>query len=209
MPILDLTPDELLSTTRAVKRRLDLTRPVPPELLEECVRLAVQAPTSTNSQTWHFVIVTDAAARAAVAERYRRAWSTYADGASPDDPRPDETPIGAASRHLAAHLHEVPALVFPCVEGRPEGASAASLAALYGSIIQAGWSFQLAARARGLGSVWTTYHLDYEQEVAELVGIPYERVTQVALVPVAYTIGTEFRPARRKPLETVLHWDHW
>jgi len=209
MPMLDLTPDELLSTTRAVKRRLDLTRPVPAELLEECVQLAVQAPTSTNSQTWHFVIVTDAGTRAGVADCYRRAWSTYADGASPDDPRPDETPIGAASRHLAAHLHAVPALVFPCVEGRPEGTSAPDLAALYGSIIQAGWSFQLAARARGLGSVWTTYHLDYEREVAGLVGIPYEQVTQVALIPVAYTIGTEFKPARRKPLESVLHWNHW
>jgi len=209
MPILDLTPDELLSTTRAVKRRLDLTRPVPAELLTECVELAMQAPTSTNSQTWHFVVVTNAATRAEVAAHYRAAWSTYADGASPDDPRPDESPLGAASRHLAAHLHEVPALVFPCIEGRPEGAGAPDLAALYGSIVQAGWSFQLAARARGLGSAWTTYHLDYEQEVAELVGIPYGEVTQVALIPVAYTIGTDFRPARRRPLESVLHWDRW
>jgi nitroreductase len=209
MPILDLTPDELLSTTRAVKRRLDLTRPVPTELLEQCVQLAMQAPSSTNQQTWHFVIVTDAATRAAVAQHYRAAWSTYAGGVSPDDPRPDESSLGAASRHLAAHLHEVPVHVFPCIAGRPEGAAAPDLAALYGSIVQAGWSFQLAARARGLGSAWTTYHLDYEREVAELIGIPYAEVTQVALIPVAYSIGTDFRPAPRRPLESVLHWNRW
>jgi nitroreductase len=207
--MLDLTPDELLSTTRSVKRRLDLTRPVAPELLEECVRLAVQAPTSTNSQTWHFVVVTDPATRAAIAYHYRKAWSTYADGRSPDDPRPGETPTQASSRHLAAHLHEVPALVIPCISGRPEGLGAADLAALYGSIIQAGWSFQLAARARGLGSAWTTYHLDYEAEVAEIAGIPFGEVTQVALVPVAHTIGTSFKPAARQPLDTVLHWERW
>ena len=209
MPTLDLTPDELLSTTRSVKRRLDLTRPVPAELLEECVRLAVQAPTSTNSQLWHFVVVTDADARAAIAERYRAAWSTYADGRSPDETPAEESPLGSASRHLAAHLHEVPAHVIPCISGRPEGVGAPDLAALYGSIIQAGWSFQLAARARGLGSAWTTYHLDYEAEVAEILGIPFSEVTQVALIPVAYTIGTSFRPAKRRPLENVVHWERW
>jgi nitroreductase len=209
MPTLDLTPDELLSTTRAVKRRLDLTRPVAPELLEECLRLAIQAPTSVNSQTWHFVVVTDADTRAAVARYYRQAWSKFADGRSPDQPRPDETPTQASSRHLAAHLHEVPVLVIPCVEGRPEGEGAPRLAELYGSVVQAGWSFQLAARARGLGSAWTTYHLDYEAEVAELLGIPFAEVTQVALIPVAHTLGSDFKPARRNPLETVLHWERW
>jgi nitroreductase len=209
MPTLDLTPDELLSTTRSVKRRLDLARPVAPELLSECVELAMQAPTSTNSQTWHFVVVTDAAARAAIAAHYRMAWSTYNDGRPPTEERPDETPIGAASRHLAAHLHEVPVHVFPCISGRPEGLGAPDLAAHYGSIIQAGWSFQLAARARGLGSAWTTYHLDYEAEVAEILGIPYGEVTQVALIAAAHTIGTGFKPARRNPLESVLHWDRW
>jgi nitroreductase len=209
MPTLDLTPDELLSTTRSVKRRLDLTRPVPRELIEDCLRLAVQAPTSTNSQTWHFVVVTDADARAAIADFYRTTWSKYADGRSPDEAPSDESPTAAASRHLAAHLHEVPVHVIPCISGRPEGLGAPDLAALYGSVIQAGWSFQLAARARGLGSVWTTYHLDYEREVAELLGIPFDAVTQVALIPVAYTIGTSFRPAQRLPLESVVHWERW
>ncbi len=209
MPHLDLTPDQLLSTTRAVRRRLDLTRPVEHELLEECVRLAVQAPTSTNTQNWHFLIVTDEATRAALAELYLRSWVPYNGGRLPSEVPPSETGPEAGSRHLAAHLHEVPVHVIACIEGRPEGRSPADLAWLYGSIIQAGWSFQLAARERGLGSVWTTHHLDYEREAAELLGIPFDEVTQVALIPVAYTVGTDFKPAKRNPLETVLHWQTW
>ena len=203
MPLLDLTPDELLSTTRAVRRRLDLTRPVEPDVLEECVRLAVQAPTSTNTQNWHFVVVTDAATREALSELYLRSWIPY-NGGRPPGESPD-----TGSSHLAAHLHEVPVHVIPCITGRPESLAPADLAWFYGSIIQAGWSFQLAARARGLGSVWTTHHLDYEREAAEILGIPFEEVTQIALIPVAYTIGTDFKPARRNPLETVLHWQTW
>jgi nitroreductase len=209
MPILDLTPDELLSTTRAVRRRLDLTRSVPRDLLEECVRLAVQAPTSTNTQNWHFLVVTDAEPRAALADLYRRSWTAYAGGRSPDETPLSETTAEAGSRHLAAHLHEVPAHVIPCIEGRPEGMAPPDLAWFYGSIVQAGWSFQLAARARGLGSVWTTHHLDYEREAAEVLGIPFDDITQVALIPVAHTIGTRFRPAERRPLESVLHWQAW
>jgi nitroreductase len=208
MPLLDLTPDELLSTTRAVRKRLDLTRPVPAEVLEECVRLAVQAPTSTNQQNWHFVIVTDEARRAALAELYLRSWIPYNGGKSPDE-EPDDPSADSTSRYLAAHLHEVPAHVIACIEGRPEGLTPADLAWFYGSIIQAGWSFQLAARARGLGSVWTTHHLDYEREAADVLGIPFGEITQVALIPVAYTIGTDFKPAKRNPLESVLHWQSW
>jgi nitroreductase len=209
MPVLDLTPDELLSTTRSVRRRLDLTRAIPRELLEECVRLAVQAPTSTNTQNWHFVVVTDAERRAGLADLYRRSWVAYAGGRSPADAPANEGSAEASSRHLALHLDQVPAHVIPCIEGRPEGMAPPDLAWFYGSIIQAGWSFQLAARARGLGSVWTTHHLDYEQEAADLLGIPFAEVAQVALLPVAYTLGTDFRPARRRPLESVLHWDEW
>ena len=208
MPLLDLNPDELLSTTRAVRKRLDLTRPVEPELLEECVRLAIQAPTSTNTQNWHFVVVTDDATRAALAALYLRSWIPYNGGRSPHE-EPDDPGTDSTSRYLAAHLHEVPAHVVACIEGRPEGLAPADLAWFYGSIIQAGWSFQLAARARGLGSVWTTHHLDYEREAAGVLGITFDDVTQVALIPVAYTIGTDFKPAKRNPLETVLHWETW
>jgi nitroreductase len=209
MPLLDLTPDEMLSTTRAVRRRLDLTRPVAEDVLEECVRLAVQAPTSTNTQNWHFLIVTDEATRAALADLYRRSWIPYNGGRSPDETPPSETSSEAGSRYLAAHLHEVPVHVIPCITGRPEGLAPPDLAWFYGSIIQAGWSFQLAARARGLGSVWTTHHLDYEREAAELLGIPFDDVAQVALIPVAHSIGTSFQPAKRKPLQSVLHWQAW
>ena len=203
-----LTPDQLLSTTRAVRRRLDLTRPVARELISECLRLAVQAPSSTNLQTWHFVVVTDAALRAGLAGIYRRAWMAYSD-TPPEQPVDGETPGQSSSRYLAAHLHEVPVHVVPCVEGRPEGQPAPELAALYGSIMQAAWSFQLAARARGLGSVFTTYHLDFERDAAQLLGIPHERVTQAGLIPVAHTLGGEFRPARRRPMAEVEHWDGW
>jgi nitroreductase len=205
-----LTPDELLATTRSVRRRLDLSRPVEPELLDECVELALQAPTSTGLEHWHFVIVRDAATRAALADLYRRAWSAYADGADPADDRPGENRHQASSRYLAAHLHEVPVHVVPCVDGRPEGQPSGELAAMYGSVVQATWSLQLAARSRGLGSVFTTYHLDHEREAADLLGIPYDRVTQVGLVPVAHTIGNEFRPAqRRRSVEDVVHRDRW
>ena len=208
MTLLDLTPDELLSTTRAVRKRLDLTRPVEPRLLEECVRLAIQAPTSTNTQNWHFLVVTDEATRAALAELYLRSWIPYNGGKSPHE-EPDDPTTDSTSRYLAAHLHEVPAHVIACIEGRPEGLAPADLAWFYGSIIQAGWSFQLAARARGLGSVWTTHHLDFEREAADVLGIPFDEITQVALIPVAHTIGTDFKPAKRNPLESVLHWQTW
>ena len=203
MPLLELTPDELLSTTRAVRRRLDLTRPVERDVLEQCVRLAVQAPTSTNTQNWHFVIVTDRPSG-----RRSPSLPTLVDSlqrrqaARRDDRRHGARPPRRASARGARH-------VIPCITGRPEGLAPTDLAWFYGSIIQAGWSFQLAARARGLGSVWTTHHLDYEREAADVLGIPFDDVTQVALIPVAYTIGTNFKPARRKPLETVLHWQAW
>jgi nitroreductase len=204
-----LTPDELLSTTRSVRRRLDLSRPVDPGLIRECLELAVQAPTSVGQENWHFVVVTDDDRRKALAGLYQRAWSDYAEGTSPVEPRDGETPGQASSRYLAQHIAEVPVHLVPCIEDRPEGLSAGDLAAFYGSIIQASWSFQLAARARGLGSVFTTYHLDYEREAADVLGIPYAGVTQVGLLPVAHTDGTTFKPARRRPLEDVVHWNGW
>ncbi|MGN6380007.1 MAG: nitroreductase family protein [Gaiellales bacterium] len=205
---LDLTPDQLLSTTRAVRKRLDLTRPVARELVEECLRLAVQAPSSTNQQTWSFVVVTDPSLRAGLADIYRRAWMSYSD-TPPEQETAGETAGQSSSRYLTVNLRDVPVHVLPCVEGRPEGQSAPELAALYGSIMQAAWSFQLAARARGLGSVFTTYHQDLEKEAADLLGLPFDRVTQVGLIPLAHTIGTDFRPARRRPMDEVVHWERW
>jgi nitroreductase len=208
--LLELTPDELLSTTRAVRRRLDLTRPVEREVLEECLRLAQQAPTASFAQTWHFVVVTDAAKRAALGELWRQVATSYLErraAAAAADPVLDR--LSDAVRYLADHIHEVPVHVIPCVEGRTDGAPAFVQASRWASIIPAAWSFMLAARARGLGGVWTTFHLRHEREAAELLGIPYERVMQAALIPVAYTIGTHFRPGPRRPPDTMVHWDRW
>jgi nitroreductase len=206
--VLDLTPDELLSTTRAVRRRLDLTRPVEREVLEECLRLAQQAPTAGYAQNWHFVVVTDPAARAGLGELWRRGAARYLEYRAAEM----EGRLGrvlAAVHHLAEHIHEVPVHVVPCVEGRTDGRPAAAQASRWASIVPATWSFMLAARARGLGTVWTTFHLASEREAAELLGIPYDEVMQAALIPVAYTQGTDFRPGRRRPLETMVHWDRW
>jgi nitroreductase len=205
---LDLTPDELLSTTRAVRKRLDLERPVEREVLEECFELAQQAPTAGYSQTWHFVVVTDAEKKAAIGELWRQVAHPYLQrggGARGGQMRR----ISEAVVHLAEHIHEVPVFVIPCVHGRYEGKPNALTASMFGSIIPAAWSFMLAARSRGLGTVWTSFHLMHEEEVARILGIPYDEVTQVALIPVAYTVGTEFKPGRRKPLDTMLHWETW
>ncbi|MBD0329596.1 MAG: nitroreductase family protein [Thermoleophilia bacterium] len=216
MALLDLTPDELLSTTRAVRRRLDLTRPVERDVLEECLRLAQQAPTGGFAQNWHFVVVTDAAKRARLGELWRAGGERYlqaslrrARGGDGDGAGGQRARIGASVVHLLQHIGEVPVHLIPCVEGRTDGLPSWHQAGRFGSIIPATWSFMLAARARGLGTVWTTFHLGHEREAAELLGIPYEEVMQVALIPVAYTIGTEFKPGPRRPLDTIVHWDGW
>jgi nitroreductase len=210
--------DDLLATTRAVRRRLDLTRPVDPELIRDCIELALQAPTGGNDQGWHFVVVTDAATRAAVADVFRRGAIDYARRERPprprlrertDDERATRERVMASSGYLFEHLHEVPVHVVPCVEGRVDAAPLADQATLFGSILPAVWSFMLAARARGLGTAWTTVHLEHETEMAELLGIPIDAVTQVALVPVAHTVGDRFTRARRRPVDEVVHWDRW
>jgi nitroreductase len=218
MPQLDLSSDQLLSTTRAVRKRLDLTRPVETELIRECVELAVQAPTGSNTQRWHFIVVTDAEKRKALGEFYRQGMmAAYGpDSANSQQPQPQDAQLALimervrnSSWYLAEHMGEVPVLVVPCIRGRLENASSPAQAGAWGSILPAVWSFMLAARARGLGTAWTTLHLLHEKEAAEVLGIPYEKVTQVALIPVAHTIGTDFKPGPRKPLDEVLHWNQW
>jgi nitroreductase len=208
--VLELTPDELLTTTRAVRKRLDLSRPVEREVLEECLTLAQQAPTGSYRQDWHFVVVTDPELRAGLADLWRAGGERYLAGTRD----PEEIP-GMMGRvlggvfHLRDHLHKVPVHVIPCIEGRTDGKGAFVQASRWGSILPAAWSFMLAARSRGLGTVWTTFHLAREQEAAELLGIPYDEVMQAALIPVAYTIGTDFKPAVRAPLDSMVHWDRW
>ncbi|HSC92069.1 MAG TPA: nitroreductase family protein [Gaiellaceae bacterium] len=208
MTRLDLTPDELLSTTRAVRRRLDLTRPVEREVLEECLRLAQQAPTASYRQDWHFVVVTDPAKRAALGELWRSVARDYL-GARRAHATGLMARTIASVEHLIEHIHEVPVHVIPCVEGRTDGKPAPAQASRWGSILPATWSFMLACRSRGLGTALTTFHLRHEREAAELLGIRYDEVMQAALVPVAYTLGTNFRPGVRAPLETIVHWDAW
>lgn len=213
MGLLDLDPDELLSTTRAVRKRLDLDRPVPLELIKECVAIAQQAPTGSNRQTWSFVVVTDTVKKAALGAIYARAFGIYRDmpGPSYDDPARAATQerVVSSAQYLADVMGQAPALVIPCIEGRPDNVPNVLASSLLGSIIPAAWSFCLAARARGLGTSWTTLHLMFEKEAADVVGIPFDSISQVALIPVAYTRGTDFKPAPREPVESVLHHDSW
>ncbi len=214
----ELGVDEVLTTTRAVRRRLDLTRRVDPALINECLSLALQAPTGGNDQGWHFVVVTDEAKRAAIAEEFRAAAIEYSQRPRPprprrhvftDDEKAARKRVMASSGYLFEHLHEVPVLIIPCVEGRIEDAPLADQATAFGSILPAVWSFMLAARSRGLGTSLTTAHLEREAEVAAIVGIPHDEVTQVALVPVAHTVGDDFKPGPRRSLDTVVHWNDW
>jgi nitroreductase len=203
--------DELLSTTRAVRRRLDFTRSVPRELILECVRLSQQSPTGGNRQTWRWMIVTDAEKRLALADLYRSIASEMFPKASAHARTAGEAQtadVYDAASYLADHMHEVPALVIPCLLGRPpEGL--AGQAAYYGSIYPAVWSFSLAARARGLGTALTTVHLMREREAAAILGIP-DDVTQTALLPIAYvTGGDNFKPTQRPPAEEITFWDQW
>ena len=200
--------DELLSTTRAVRRRLDLTRPVEREVILDCVRLAIQAPTASNAQNWRWMVVTDADKRAAIAEIYRSVGADYLEHAARSESDPQNRRVYESAHALTAVLADVPVFVIPCIEGRFDGADLVVAASAWASIIPAAWSFLLALRSRGLGSVWTTLHLARERDVAELLGIP-DTVTQAALFPVAYTVGTDFRPASRPPAETVTSWNTW
>ncbi|HYJ76088.1 MAG TPA: nitroreductase family protein [Kineosporiaceae bacterium] len=214
MTTLPLTPDELLTTTRTVRRRLDLTREVPMSLVRECLEIALQAPSGSNRQGWDWVVVTDAERRAAIGEVYRRAVEDYL--ASPgfagrlfaDDAERSavQQRVGESVRYLGAHLGEVPVLVLPCL--RVRSLPAGNQAGLWGSILPAAWSFMLAARARGLGTAWTTLHLAHEGEVAAILGLPSD-VRQAVLIPTAWYTGTTFARAHRGALDDVLHVDHW
>lgn len=203
--------DALLSTTRAVRKRLDLTRPVPREVILDCIRLAQQAPTGSNQQTWRWLVVTDPDKRAALAELYRQAMPGYFSAARDQAQaagQQQNARVYDSAQYLVDHLHEAPVHVIPCLLGRPLGAGIAPNAGFFASIYPAVWSFCLALRARGLGSTLTTLHLLREAEAAKILGLP-DDVTQVALLPVAYTIGDQFSPAQRPGPETVTYWNGW
>jgi nitroreductase len=203
-----VTVDQLLTTTRSVRKRLDLTRPVEPEVIEQCLEIAIQAPSGSNRQGWHFVVITDPELRTKVAELYRRAFGQYRSGGRAGSDRARAKEVLDSANYLAEHMHEVPVLVLFAYEGRVDSAPVAMQAGLYGSILPAAWSFMLALRSRGLGSAWTTLHLVHEQETAQLLGLP-PTLTQAVLLPVAYYTGDDFKPAPRSPARERIHWNGW
>jgi nitroreductase len=217
--LLDLSPQELLQTTRAVRKRLDLHRPVESEVLQKCLEIAMQAPTGSNNQNWHFLVVTDRQQRKALGDLYKRGFATYCELArtgqavamrrTAQPTRKDIEKLQTSSQYLLEHIHEVPVMLIPCIEDRVEGESVVEQANAWGSILPATWSFMLAARMYGLGTCWTTLHLYYEREAATVLDIPYDQVMQAALIPVAYTRGTAFRSAPRHSLDKTVHWNRW
>ena len=208
---LNLTVDEVLSTTRAVRRRLDVTRPVPRAVLEECLELALQAPNGTNRNEWRWIIVDDPELVAKLAAEYKAAIDVYQEGEAAGAALTDDVPGGdqiVASAHaLADKLHQMPAILIPLMPGRPEGKNLPEQSPMWGSILQAVWSFLLALRERGLGSTWTTVASRRETQIAQLLGIPRDRFTQVGMFPIAYTIGTDFKKVYRKPVSEVLTYN--
>jgi nitroreductase len=211
--LLNLNPDELLSTTRAVRKRLDLSRPVPDELIRECVALALQAPSGSNVVTMQFVVITDEAKRQAVGEIYRECYEGYrrspgyAGAITRDDEalQAQQLRVADSADFLGAHMGGAPVLIIACNAGHSRRAAVAGM----GNVLPATWSLMLAARARGLGTAWTAMHLSREQDVADVLGIPYDTVAQAVLTPLAYTKGTDFRPALRPEPDEVIHWNSW
>ncbi len=220
--LLDLDPDQLLSTTRAVRRRLDYDRDVPVELVRECIEIAVQAPSGSNARGWHFVAVGDPEKKKAIGDLYKQGFAAYRDmpvsahalaQQTEGSDRKTMDAVVDSAEALAENMHRAPWLVIPCVTGRAPAIEGPfgdiGRASIYGSVLPAFWSFMLAARARGLGTAWTTIHLLFEKDVAGLLGIPYDEVMQCALTPLAFSIGTDFKPAKGRDVDGVLHVDGW
>ncbi|MFM7870298.1 MAG: nitroreductase family protein [Actinomycetota bacterium] len=221
MALLPLNPDQLLSTTRAVRKRLDFDRPVPDELIRECVALAMQSPSGSNNMTMQFVVVRDPAKKAAIGEIYRQCYSMYQQMGGVYIRSIDKGDAVANAQQqrsadsadfLGDNMGRAPALVIACNAGMrtdATGGMGMMVSSVMGNVLPAMWSFMLAARARGLGTSWTTVHLMMEQQVAEILGIPFETVQQVCLSPLAYTRGTDFKAADRPAPDSILHWDGW
>jgi nitroreductase len=219
MALLPLDADQLLTTTRAVRKRLDFSRPVEDSVIRECVEVAMQSPSGSNNMTMQFVVVRDEAKRQAIGEVYRQCYEIYRslDGiyiGSIDKgdvaENAQQSRSASSADFLGNRMGDAPALILACNAGsRVEGAPAMMAASMMGNVLPAMWSFMLAARARGLGTAWTTVHLMMEQQVADIVGIPFDTVQQACLSPLAYTVGTDFKPAARPAADSIIHWDTW
>ena len=216
---LDLTNEQLLTTTRAVRKRLDFDRPVDDDLIRECVRVAMQSPSGSNSMTMQFVVVTDAEKRAAVGEVYRQCYEMYKgmDGVyagsikkETAEEQAQQDRVATSADYLGENMGRAPVLILACSSaGRVDGAPGMMAASMMANVLPAMWSFMLAARSHGLGTAWTTVHLMMEQQVAELLGIPFDEVQQTCLSPLAHTIGTDFKPAMRPDPDSIIHWNGW
>ncbi len=208
--------DKALTTTRSVRKRLDFEKPIDPAAIKECIEIALQSPSGSNRQGWHFVVVTDPEKIATISGYYRKIFDIYTKRPPEEQPQYEEGDPRIAqgervldsATYLAENMRRCPAMLIACLEGRPESPAAMAQAGFYGSIIPAAWSFMIAARVRGIGMAWTSMHLAYEKEVAELLGIPGD-ITQSVLLPMAYFTGDDFKPAQRLPLEQVTHWNSW
>ncbi len=215
--------DHVLTTTRSVRRRLDFEREVPLDLIEEALEIALQAPTGANTQTWRFMVVTDSDKKTRIADYYRQAAGAYVEGRTAlsktgvtmmreyetDDLRQQQrAALMKSGGYLMQHLQRAPVMVIPCIEGRFEHEDVFTQASMWGSILPATWSLMLALRSRRLASAWTTLHLQYEKEIAELLGIP-PNYTQAALLPIAWLAGGDLKPAERLPVREVTFWDRW
>ena len=208
--------NHVLRTTRSVRLRLDFERPIDPAVIEECLEVALQAPTASNSQQWQWVVITDPDKISAVADIYRKSFQVLTDrppeqrpAYGPDDSRTHQSEkVTKSAMYLAAEMHRCPAMLIACINGRIEQLPAMAHAGVYGSILPGAWSFMLAARERGIGMAWTTIHLRHEADVAAVLGIP-DDVTQTVLFPMAYFTGEDFKPAPRVPLSEVVHWNAW
>jgi nitroreductase len=213
---LNLSADELLTTTRSVRKRLDFDKPVERSVVEECIEIALQAPTGSNRQGWHWVVVEDQAKKDAIAAIYKANFDVYrampgAEYQEGDTRRDRQSKVIDSATYLSENFQRSPLMLIPCLWGRYDGLPSELVAGAWGSLLPAVWSFMLALRERGLGSAWTTLHLHNggEQQTAELLGIPHDKVSQGGLFPIAYTIGTDFKPAKRQPLSEIVHWDTW
>jgi len=219
MSVLPLSPDDLLSTTRAVRKRLDFDRPVPDDVVRECVSLAMQSPSGSNNMTMQFVVVRDPAKRAALGEIYKACYGIYSglDGIyigsidkGDDVANAQQQRSASSADFLGEHMGEAPVLIIPVnVGSRLDNIPAMMSASMSANVMPAMWSFMLAARARGLGTCWTTVHLMMEQAAADVLGIPFDTVQQICMSPLAYTKGTDFKPAARPPADSIIHWDQW
>lgn len=213
---LNLSADDVLATTRSVRKRLDFDRPVDRSVVNECLDLALQAPSGSNTQGWHWIFIEDAAKKKALADIYKRNFAEYAklpgrDYGAGDIRTQQRDKIVDSAWYLAENFHRAPILMIPAIEGRLDNLPSFATASAWGSLLPAVWSFMLALRERSMGSAWTTIHLlnGGEKEAADLLNIPYDKISQAGLFPIAYTVGTDFKPAKRLPKEAVSHWDTW